>query len=100
VCTVAFCSQCAAPQVPAAEGPASAAGVVLGRQPPVTGDGAQIAGALILWLECLPEPLWPQQLFYPLLQAVAESDGDARRARLQLLLRQVRLIQFRSFKTA
>ncbi len=73
---------------------------MLGRQPPVTGDGAQIAGALILWLECLPEPLWPQQLFYPLLQAVAESDGDARRARLQLLLRQVRLIQFRSFKTA
>jgi hypothetical protein len=68
--------------------------VVLGQQRPSCGARTQIAGALILWLECLPEPLWPQQLFYPLLQAVAEPGGDARRASLQLLLRQVRLICF------
>lgn len=49
----------------------------------------QIAGALLLWLECLPEPLIPQQLYDPLLRAVAESNVDARRSKLQLLLRQV-----------
>lgn len=49
----------------------------------------QIAGALLLWLECLPEPLIPQQLYDPLLRAVADGDVDARRSKLQLLLRQV-----------
>lgn len=49
----------------------------------------QIAGALMLWLECLPEPLIPQRLYRPLLQAAREDDAEARRTTVQLLLRQV-----------
>ncbi|KAK9838168.1 hypothetical protein WJX81_006097 [Elliptochloris bilobata] len=52
-------------------------------------DADAIAGALTLWLECLPEPLIPQQLYWPLLHAVRETDAETRRSKIQMLLRQV-----------
>ena len=49
----------------------------------------QIAGALMLWLECLPEPLIPQRLYWPFLHAAREGDAETRRTKVQMLLRQV-----------
>lgn len=43
----------------------------------------------MLWLECLPEPLVPQRLYWPMLHAAREGDAEARRTKVQMMLRQV-----------